>query len=337
MPPGLRINTALALAEGVPNAIKEIASTLDVQLETTRLTYDLPVDQASWGLFITSRSLARFDVFSTTMCYEISRLKSTLEEVHPGPGELPERMGRQVARASQAAQESMALFDRFKMLYDGYYLYLPVSDREVLDKELPNFTSSYDDLHHSAAGLVRDVVKWDKCFSLVLTEHGREQLIKELDRRRAWTVSTFPEQVQPLLSKVQALAARRKHLLQDSATLWDEHCQDWTSRSGRRLTSGDFCDALGWDLELFRELQMQADEQQAAVCELREFKALASKNCTTLGAIGEAPLPLEQVRRSFRQYTVMYNQAGNIVMRAERFQDAMLVHMDMLNRARESV
>lgn len=56
------------------------------------------------------------------------------------------------------------------MLYDGYYVYLPLSDREVLDRDLPGLTGSYDDLRRDAAVLVRDVVKWDKVFALLLTQ-----------------------------------------------------------------------------------------------------------------------------------------------------------------------
>ena len=56
------------------------------------------------------------------------------------------------------------------MMYDGYYLYLPRDERDMLDKVLPQFKKTYSELRHSTAGLVKDMAKWDKFFTLVFTE-----------------------------------------------------------------------------------------------------------------------------------------------------------------------
>ena len=95
-----------------------------------------------------------------------------------------------------------------------------------------------------------------------LPQEGREQFLEDLTRRRAWTKFTFPEQVEPILNKLHALAARRKDVLAEVAAHGEEHRAGWRSRTGRRLPSGEFCDALAEDLELFHELQIQAREQE---------------------------------------------------------------------------
>ena len=138
--------------------------------------------------------------------------------------------------------------------------------------------------------------------------------------------------MQPLLGKLHAFAIRRKEILEASSTLWDEHNEDWSTRTSARLPAGEFCDDLSQDLEFFHELQVQADEQGAIVEELRvgvldtavilhvsdellqKINALARKYCITFGAVGEEPVSLESVRRSLQQYAIIYNGAGIIKM-----------------------
>lgn len=93
--------------------------------------------------------------------------------------------------------------------------------------------------------------------------------MRELNRRHAWTSSTFPAQVQLILERLQTIVARRKSLFQSSTALWNEQSQDRTSRTGHRLPVGEFCDTLVPDLELFRELQAQVGEQRLLIDQLR--------------------------------------------------------------------
>ncbi|KAI0714468.1 hypothetical protein C8T65DRAFT_738714 [Cerioporus squamosus] len=337
MAPGIMLIAACTLARSLPEAVKDIASSLDADVERFRVKYALPRDINTWSSVLSCRSIGEYDIFSTTTTYQITRYKAMLEELHPGEGELTDRIHKHVLQTSQFFGEGRVLFEQLSKLYDGYFLYLEPSRQQSLEKAHPEFERTSEGLFPRVAATVEESVQLEKLFALVLTEAGHESYTQELESRRAWYTATFPGQISDVVDRLRNLTLRRTEVLNNATAIWDGICTDWFNVVGDRLAPGDFEAALAKYMVLFHELTTQTEQQKRVLGKLRGIVQRAVLYSSTLNAPNEESISIEDIRKAFEQYDMLYFKATELQALCQEWKEGMQSQMAVLEEARESL
>ncbi|KAI0730678.1 hypothetical protein C8Q76DRAFT_690723 [Earliella scabrosa] len=137
MAPGLPIALAFTAVQDFLSTIKSMVSSLDGDLESACEQFILPVNLARWAPVIRARASCKFEAFRAVATHDIDRHVVMLFEVTMGQGDLLDRLEGAVSAMVGAFEASDDVWQKFRMLYDGWVLRLQKTDSEVIEKALP--------------------------------------------------------------------------------------------------------------------------------------------------------------------------------------------------------
>ncbi|KAI0744915.1 hypothetical protein C8Q76DRAFT_789382 [Earliella scabrosa] len=336
MAPGLQTTLAFTLVRNFPVVIPDIATSIDNEIDRDK--FILPSDLTRWATIMTSRSMCRFAVFSTGAAHEIERYRSMLKEQYPGDGELLDRLNAAVTEMSDRLDESNQVWEQFRMHYDNSFLHLPdAAAREAMEKSYAEFERTLPQLIGRSAGTTAIVHEWQPCFQLVLTEAGRQAYTKSLEDRRTWMTETFPGQVTEMVQVLEELRVARVQLLADCAALWDEILQAWFTRSGDRLPTHIFLDAMRRYVKMLDDLDVQGAKQRDILNRLKSCMRLVEHHTTTLDLLSAEQISIADVRESFHQYDTNFMHCVHTTELCIRLKNDITKCIATLTKAREQI
>ncbi|KAI0735941.1 hypothetical protein C8Q76DRAFT_792427 [Earliella scabrosa] len=308
MAPGVLTTLAFTLVRNFPVAIEDIVTSSDNELDSVRDKLILPTDLARWATILSSRSMCRFDIFSTAAGHEITRYRTMLLEQYPGDGELPQRLHAAGDEMSECLHDSRQLWEQFRMHYDTYYLHLEPTARDAMDKAYAKFEQTMSDLTGRSAGTLAIIEEWRPCFDLLLTEAGCQVYTRTLEERRVWMTETFPGRISEMLEDLQQVRDARVQSLNDSTALWEAILQEWYTHSGDRLPTHVYRDGLHRFMKILDDLVAQCNRQRTALGQLKSCMRLVDHHTTTLNLVSAEEVSIEDVRESFHQFDTTFVQ-----------------------------
>ncbi|RDX47411.1 hypothetical protein OH76DRAFT_1484765 [Lentinus brumalis] len=276
MAPGLLLTDACILLRAFPQAIGDIVVSLDEDLESVRRRYNLPLDVTHWATFLISRTACCFDTFATTAPYEITHRKALLQELYPGEDALPDRLNAFAMNVNGSYAECRVMNDQFRMLYDGYFLHLNVTERTVIEKAEVELDTTREALYNQVADVLARTVEWEGCLTVALTDKGHRAYMEGFEQRRAWAAETFPRHVNEVLEALCGLVEERKRLSDEASAVWDEQVDGFHQHTSiSRVPVPELCSALNPYSRILQQLSAQSVTQKSLVSKL---KASSSKS-----------------------------------------------------------
>lgn len=122
-------------------------------------------------------------------------------------------------------------------------------------------------------------VSFGQCFDVTVFQPGWHLATESLQKRRAWTVDTFPNKIDGVVKSLQENVDERTHLLESTNALWNNHYQAWFSRAAERLPTQELYSALMSYVEVLKRLAAQEQCQKELILELKVWMFMAFPFC----------------------------------------------------------